>query len=128
MKLYLVSNGEYSDYHFCGIYTTKELAKEAIKYYGSIRDIEEIETDVFPEHPKGYYRFDIEMTENGDVIISKYADCSNIDVDQSIYFYVLADNLRLKCWAKDEKHAIKITNEIRAQLIANNNYKKGFHN
>jgi hypothetical protein len=31
MKLYLVTDGEYSDYHVCGIYSTPEKAEEAKK-------------------------------------------------------------------------------------------------
>ena len=70
MKIYVVTSGEYSEYHICGVFTKKKLAKEYAKLHGlSSHDykIEEYEADKYQtdldsseEHMLIYVVYDVE--------------------------------------------------------------------
>mgnify|MGYP003674144367 FL=1 len=51
-SIYVLTEGSYSDYHIIGVYSTKELAKEAQSLYQDSQ-IEEYDLDHIPEHPPG---------------------------------------------------------------------------
>lgn len=138
--MYLVSKGCYSDYSVLGIYSTKEKAKLAAKLYSDSWDeaqVEEYELDVIPEHPPGKLFWSVVMNKDGDTFGSRFrgnkegvqreaADRSewrtkedrwvepySADQDGWVVFYV---------WAEDETTAIKVANERRAFLVANNEF------
>ena len=51
-KIYVLTEGDYSDYHIVGVYSTPELAQEAQTLYPDSM-IEEYDLDDIPEHPPG---------------------------------------------------------------------------
>lgn len=51
-SIYVLTEGNYSDYHIIGVYSTKELATEAQSLYEHSQ-IEEYDLDDIPEHPPG---------------------------------------------------------------------------
>jgi hypothetical protein len=51
-SIYILTEGSYSDYHIIGVYSTKELAKEAQSLFKDSQ-IEEYGLDNIPEHPPG---------------------------------------------------------------------------
>jgi uncharacterized protein YkvS len=70
---------------------------------------------------KGHVPFSVRMSKEGNIIEVKksdsiygFVDCIN----EKKLIFDMNHNLYNHCLAKDEKHAIKITNEIRGQLIA----------
>ena len=115
MKLYMVTDGRYSDYRVLGIFSTQEKADRAVQLYASENDIEEIELDEMPEAPKGMLYYLVRMDAQGESFVYRisveharafdWQPCSTTMVS----FYV---------WASDETHAVKIANEKRAMLMA----------
>lgn len=113
MKIYVITKGEYSEYHICGVALDYEHAKEIREllsrgsYYQAI--IEEYDTDKWAEYLKDEKLFRIEM--QGDRTTCEYADIEDLDDDNLMvprsydfprnifYIYVMARN---------EEHAIKI--------------------
>jgi hypothetical protein len=124
-KMWLLTRGSYSDFEPLAVFATEEAALRA-KEAGLGEDVESIPLNpelVMP--PEGYRRVCIEMTRDGDVKYCKeelfqpdavagimaikpsYLDWAE---SRSVFFGTV--------WAKDETHAIKIANELRAQQIA----------
>ena len=126
MKIYAVSTGRYSDYRIEGIYSTKEKAQEAHCLYAADNDIEEYELDAMPEHPPGMLHYFVKMDEQGNASFVEIRSAEHMpNFDWSPY----GDNKNVgfNVWAKDEIHAIKISNEKRAQLIATNRWTTDFN-
>lgn len=125
-SVWLITSGEYSDYGIEGIFSTEENAKLAYELlksndrYDSIHEPREWILDGDLDKVKqGKKLYRVSMKLNGDVIsvnlsitISEkemFRENSNFNIEN--YFYGV-------CWAKDEKHAIKIVNEKRIQYLA----------
>ena len=122
-NVYIVTSGEYSAYRICAVFSEKELAQ---KYIDSFERpewdsyfIEEYDLNPYAkEIKKGYLPYFVKMSKNGDCMSSyktddmEYADC-----------VLDSNNMRFSVFAKDEKHAIKIANEKRIQLIVNDVWK-----
>ncbi len=120
-KVYLVSTGDYSDYRVVGVFSSNKAAV-AFMEVGNPRprDFNEIETyqlDTEIDKIKaGLLPWDVRMALNGDHAAALLTDANHEESD-----YSYNDNshpipgvfYRCFCWAKDEKHAIKITNEKR---------------
>ncbi len=114
MKIYVVTEGSYSDYHICCVCSTKERADEAIRLYGRGSDAEEFELDDIPNHPTGCVMYSVTMWKEGMVGDSRQRNPEtwawrNFGQHDVMEFYV---------WATDSDHAVKIANEIRTRLIA----------
>ena len=142
MKIYIVTAGDYSDYHINGVCSTEEKADELMKLTRGDY-IEEFELDVFPEHPPGLYKFQVGMNKNGDTRAPNHQthgvyrmDCTDTF---KIYAHYGKDDIVVLppevdwqpggdgytvfyVWAKDETHAVKIANEKRVGLILNNTW------
>jgi hypothetical protein len=119
MKVYIVSTGWYSDYDVRGIFSTKEKARYAKKFWCSENNIEPFELDELPEHPKDYFFFKVLMNRNGDSDSGvQRCEPSNSRMDFRVTAEWLTDHWSFFVWARDEEHAIKIANERRAALIA----------
>jgi hypothetical protein len=125
--IYVVTQGDYSDYRICGVFDSEPLAKKFIETFSSAQQwysmrIEEWKLNPYKlEIGKGYKPFFVRMSKEGDTLEIRESD--------SVYRFVAGENgenwgfdfyhnLLNHCLTKDEKHAIKITNEIRGQLIA----------
>lgn len=117
MKIYVVTEGDYSDYKICGIYSNKRNARKALKLYGKWAGIEEHVIDAFPKSPKGMFAWRVKMNRNGDteevinINITEFERYPEQYAEGAFLAYTLARN---------KSHAIKIANERRAQLIAEN--------
>ena len=130
MKVYVVTEGYYSDYKILAVFSTREKAERYIKLCQKYRDllnsleIEEFELDREPE--EYVYTF-VRMNRDGNVIevrktvldswlASAWNDPANVncDVYGNMYLYVRTD---------DVKKAIKVANEIRTMLIATGRWK-----
>lgn len=127
MNIYVVTTGEYSDYHILGVYSTKEKAKACVKSYGAAC-AETYELDEYTPRV-GYYGVTIKKNfeasayphilepyelekENG---IPSYVKNLN-----SPSFSIGGDdaNLYWNMEAKDEKTAIKVASEKLTQILA----------
>lgn len=120
--IYVVTDGDYSDYHIKCVCSTKESAEKAIEQY-CCGSIEEFELDSFPRLPQGLWAYQIKMDIAGNV-----ESVEQISVEQE---YTLRDDRQGEpygdkenkwyCYsalAEDAAHAVKIANERRTQLKA----------
>lgn len=126
MKIYSVSKGEYSDYRVMALYSNKEYAEEVCNRISGYSKYERpfVEEFTLDENleilKKGYNIYFLRMDREGNASEIEATDAiDNIwdwgfDIHNKLYMYVLA---------KDEKHAIKIVNDKRAELIANNEWE-----
>lgn len=117
--IYVLTTGEYSDYKIVGLFTTKELAEAFMEKFNIDGTVEEYELDVLDQYTKmEELAFKVLMKKDGTVEHVNITD----DVNDAINTFVGNNKFRLwcTCFAKDKEHAIKITNEKRLQLIANN--------
>ena len=126
MKVYVVTDGAYSDYRVLCICSTKEKALRAKSLYCAENDIAEYELDQMHEHPEGMFWYCVSMLSSGD----------GADVRKESIEYTHKDKWRpygdghlvsFYMWAKDDEHAIKIANERRAILIATNQWTTDWH-
>lgn len=122
-KIYVVTDGNYSDYRIMGVFDSKEKAELYIdSFYGRI---EEYVLNPYNEELKnGFKSFAVYMNINGST--EKYGiKCGNGSTNDNSFFNYYGDDeiyLIANMWAKDEQHAIKIANERRVQYIANNTW------
>jgi len=121
-EIYVITEGEYSDYHICGVFENKELAEEVAKATGG--QVEEFMLNPLSSRPsKDYSLWSVYMEYNGD----SHVDKTNIVYAArvgDIHIDMLTLKLHVTCWAKDKQHAIKIANEKRVQLIANGEWEE----
>ena len=118
--VYVVSDGDYSDYHICCICSTMKKAEIAKDLYAAYNDIAEVVLDEMPEHPDGMFLFSVDIERNGDVHSVRLRDASFRKYKYTWQKSNHSDRVFMYVWARDEKHAIKIAGERRAQLIASN--------
>ena len=124
--IYVVTSGEYSDYGIDAMFDDKELAQDFIDSFNPSYDemrIEEYELNPYgQEIRKGCKPYFIRMTREGSAHGIHTEDSAygfdgigtvGYDAHGDMYIYV---------FAKDEKHATKICNEKRTQIIANNKW------
>ena len=127
MKVYVVTSGEFSDYRIRAICSTKEIAETAKLSYHEFNEVEEMELDDFPdETSRGLKLLQIIMKRDGETIYCIQHDPTDVRDG----YIKLGSTTKLKngalenvLWAKNEVHAIKITNELRARLIAEGNFE-----
>lgn len=133
-KVYIVTSGSYSDYQINAVFSTKENAERYNKIHasGDFEDIEEFEVDedmalmdrIRDEKITIYL---VGMDRDGNVKEIRKESPRILLVEELLagkHRHILyADCMDLCVIAKDEKHAIKIVNEKRVQLIANNEWK-----
>lgn len=118
-KVYLVTDGAYSDYRVLGIFSTRARANRAKTLYNAYNDIDVIELDEVPNKPRGLLPYGVRIRyENSDVIGVDRMSVERFDTGW-IYFTYHTQHFSFHVWAKNEEHAIKIAAEKRAQVLAN---------
>jgi len=118
-KVYVITQGEYSDYHICAIFSDKKKAKEVVDFFNDgceLANIEEWLIDVVP--PENRKRFCVFMGKNGDVEdISKDKLCDVADFKNKVSEWWNKNGWTFRVWAKDKDHAIKIAGDWRRKLL-----------
>ena len=124
-KVYLVSQGDYSDYCIIGVFDTKQKAKKFIDSFAlsewSEKRIETFTLNPFEEEIKNKLKpYFLRMDKEGKII--------DLALSEFHYGYFASSKktswthdkhwMNCNCFAKDEKHAIKIANEFRVQYLA----------
>lgn len=122
-KIYIVTEGEYSDYHICAVFSTREKAEEYVQSKGTDYKIEEHDLDEEIKREVKLWRV-IFFLDNGEVIEACHAGVQLEDLtdtcqlkptsfgEQLMYFYVLSETM---------DKAIKIASE-RLAAIKSNDY------
>ena len=120
-KVYLVTDGDYSDYRVRGIYSTPELAAAAQRLHNADNDVEEWDLDVIPDHPPGLLPFFVLMDKDGNSEVTP----AGAGIDDSGVTWVpgwvgerIPYGISFSIWARDEQHAAKIANEKKAKLVS----------
>ena len=123
-NIYVVTEGSYSDYRICGVFDSKELAEKFTKSFGKdYMKIEEYTLNPFSKEVNENFKpFFVRMTSEGECVdIGLEVNFGCLD---SKYGFDNNKNLYYSVFAKDEKHAIKIVNEKRIQILASNTWGK----
>lgn len=124
-EIYVVTKGDYSDYHIKGVFSTKEMANRFLdRLQSSDASMETYlldELDSWPDHRKSFYVW-FDREGNGDAIEEQPRK-----LDERVIPNGNGQHMHTFCWAKDEQHAIKIGNERRAQTIANGDWETDWH-
>ena len=121
-KIYIVTQGQYSDYKILGVFDKEELANKFItsggKYEYDYPEIEEWELNPNAKNLKrGYLPFIVKMNRSGNV-----GGVKQESFDSNTGWYGNDTTMYNHCFAKDKEHAIKITSELRTRLLANNEW------
>lgn len=105
--IYVLTAGEYSDYHIKGVFTDRALAEKAQKLVPD-SSIEEYEPDVIPDHPPDHTAWGVRIT-NGMIDYSYQEDAfGRFEPRMHHYNYNNEGITVVTCWATDEEHAKKI--------------------
>lgn len=135
MKIYVITAGEYSDYHIVAVTTDKEKADNFVKihneskrFYYDDAYVEEYDTDDFDiavdDHNAKYFKVfcDWDYAQGCEKIECDEIDSLDYIADRNSQYYTLriGDMSRWKfyCTAKDEEHAIKKATDWAAQKKA----------
>ena len=134
-KIWVIEDGDYSDYKVVGVYSTRENAETALAAMAVTRTynpptIEEWKMDPgIEEMYAGLSRISVSMKRDGSTIEvqhvtaieESFEDFPGGPYEPGRYAkdYVPGEKrIRYTVWARDEQHAVKIANEYRAQAIA----------
>lgn len=117
---YVVTSGEYSEYHICGVYLDKERAERSAELYNG--EIEEWLIDEMPDAPVGMVGWEVEIRRDGTVVRAEVCRVTEVD-NRFAIIKNLASEQKPKygmttMFARDRDHAIKIANERRTFAIA----------
>ena len=129
--IYIVTSGNYSDYSIVGVFDSEENAKSFIesssdtsndeRSYFDYMEIEEHDLNPgIKQIRKGLKYYGARMDREGNT--------ESVEVrapetrERSISYTYDKTLMNSYCYAKDKKHAIKITNERRIQILARNEW------
>ena len=130
MKVYIVTSGDYSDYGIDAVFTNKKTAEVfAGKINGEVEIWETSPSNLIDKltHNK---IFCVRMNKEGNTDLVMEEDFGSYEIKNAIEkkteIFKAVDGYCMITYmfAKDEKHAVKIANERRIQLIANNEWDK----
>ena len=125
MEIYVITAGEYSDYHICGVTTDKVKAEKIQKLFSNSfggSQVETYEDGVFDDYTeRGYTPFEVWLDKSGYItkiekaeeLVGKFPNLSDFSkgkFSQSSYW--------VKCFAKDYGHAEKIAHDMLAKYKA----------
>lgn len=119
--VYVVSRGCHSDYRIVGVFSTEEAAESCNRAIADDYSFGDNNAAVTPYDldaqiaPPGMRLFSVHMSAAGNSEVRPGVPLEEIQRSPLIYS---ERSFRIECWARDEAHAIKIANDVRAQLIA----------
>lgn len=133
-KVYVVTEGEYSAYHIVGVFDSLEKAQafrelfwdEEQNFYRINELIEEYDLNPYQKEVDARLkRYIVLMSNSGDVKQTSLGTDHYDELTQAVEYVIRRANRRsaellVFCWAQDQDHAIKIANEKRAWILANN--------
>lgn len=119
MEIYVITAGEYSDYHICGVTTDKEKAEKIRKLFSSSSynsQVETYEDGVFDDYTeRGYIPFEVCLNESGAVTRIEMAE-ELVGIYPSFNDY--DHSYHVHCFAKDYGHAEKVAHDMLAKYKA----------
>ena len=125
--IYLVTSGDYSDYHVCAVFDSKDIAEQYLEQYNNLSAnsyLSKAKIEEYPLNaavtPEGFI-YDIIMWRDGDIQGCYF--CSDPQQSANDGRVTEMGRFQIRVRGKTTKHAIKIANEKRTFLIANNQYR-----
>ena len=125
MKIYVLTQGNYSDYHIIGVFTDKEKA-DRMKELTATDDeydhseIEEFESDIVLDCPVGLHPYKVEYMEKegtwSPLGYKAYRQSIEDFKDKSRGNYWNSEGRWFYTFARDEKAAIKIMVDLEIEL------------
>ena len=134
--VWVIEGGCYSDYRVAGIFSKEEFAKAALGKLTSGSDLEVKMWVLDPgikEISVGYQRYIVIMLRDGTTERVSPEEYTS-DFDTNVWLWErskadaykgkgILDALHATVWAKSKKHAVKIVNEKRTEMIANSKWE-----
>lgn len=131
MKIYLVTEGEYSDYGVSAAFDEKELAQKFIESFGA--DLDDVRIEEYEINPHksdvliGKKPYGVRIKKSGEIISCiNYRSPASFSKDGISYYFVdwMLDvpELVVNCFANNKLHANKIANELRGLIIESNKW------
>lgn len=128
MKIYVITKGDYSDYHICAVATDPEKAERLAKIYTDrweYAKVEEFDTEDCVDLLAGRIPYEVGFMSNGDVLPGypeKRADAAD-SWEPGVELYEPRawspyERLFVRVLAKDPDTALKIAVDKRAQYLA----------
>lgn len=121
-QVFVVTQGQYSDYHIEGVFSTEAKAENYISATGLTYCVKikmwKVDADTeMTDRGLSYYW--VEMNRTGDTKSIEKCSAGRPDWiwESGVY--------EMHMWAEDEEHAIKIANERRARIVALGQWKPG---
>lgn len=137
MKVWLLSIGEYSDYRILSVFDEehKKEAEELAELIGGELEENHFVLNKLPDYdipPKGMRFFRMKMKRNGGIVFCTEGAVLNEFGSSHKCDYLLDESKNGRRWrlfvnnyAKDKKHMIKTTNDIRVRILAGSLPKEG---
>lgn len=140
-SVWVIEQGCYSDYRVVGVYTAKEKAERVADALNASENswdratIAEWPIDPgYAEINQGRRRFSVVMLRDGTVERSDQEEIAAYSLSDEFRIWErtkapafkgkgIADALTATVWGRDQKHAVKIVNERRAQMIASGEWQ-----
>lgn len=139
MKIYVVTDGEYSEYHIEAVFTDKAKAERYAEVYAA--KVEEYDSDPEgPSVPPGMRVYQLAMNSVGEVAEVEHVSYDEVLFDDQfvsgpmypdepdVFRFRFGDEtsprwgIKFACLARSEEHAVKIVNEWRIQMLAENRW------
>lgn len=112
MKVYVVTKGEYSDYHICAVALEKSKAEAICKLLVDRWDepeIEEYDTDAVEPLLHGSKMYDVTLTEKGAASAYEVSEPTYyLDSVNKVVNNRFKSEYYVKVFARDEAHALKV--------------------
>ena len=129
MKVYVITNGSYSDYHICAVAIDKERAVLLSRYFSDgdgLAQVEEYDTEAKLPNSEYLFRlipiYKVEIRKDGRCFsgIIEYHDSAEPYKNRFMFGTLLGDGDTFYAFltANSEDHARKIAFDKRAQMIA----------
>lgn len=136
-SIWVVEQGEYSDYGVLGVFSTKENAETLMSHINKDMQNNPATVDEWPLNPgvselrQGYtpYYVVMSMTDGATERCEKEENYLLSGTQHEVFERWQSKNekppqLWIHLWAKDETHAIKIANEHRMRMIAEGSWRE----
>lgn len=128
--IYIVTSGSYSEYGINAVFDEENLAQKYCDTFNEGRDdydrleIEEWDLNPFGDDlSKGRKPYFLRMKKDGLAYdIRKEDSAYGFSESGKKYGFSINNDMYINVFADDEKHAIKIANEHRIQILASNNW------
>lgn len=116
-RVWVVTDGCYSDFHVVGVYSTKRKADRRVELLGPDGMATAYTLDQRVDTPPRMKAWRVTITYKGEIYAAYPVDAEGFE-PQGLSVGYKNRNAAVSMWARDKKHAIKIAAELRAQAIA----------